>query len=330
MNAKSKSAFIIDIDTNILDVIYDELRLLRFVRDNKLISIVEPNSLTRFIKFLSDLKKNKIEANWEVNFLVDSEILELTLTGIELSGENYLLIFAQTFVELHEMHDEFLKINNEQTNYVREIIKKYSKDKKVIQENEKNFIALMEELTKLNNELANVQRELVKRTLELEEANRKLEELALTDPLTGLLNRRSFKDILIREYSKAKRFGIRLSIVFMDINNFKIFNDTFGHEYGDKLLIDFSKIILENTREHVDYVFRFGGDEFLLLLVGSGKEEAEKVMERINEKLRKRFGIISVAYGILEVNTEDNIDIDRLISKADLLMYERKKKMKEK
>ncbi|WP_448376039.1 GGDEF domain-containing protein [Fervidobacterium sp.] len=333
MNDKCKSVFIIDIDTNILDVIYDELKLLRFVRDNKLISIVEPNSLTRFIKFLSDLKKNKIEANWEVNFLVDNEILELTLTGIKVSSEDYLLIFAQTFMELHEMYDELLKINNEQINYVREIIKNYSKeiqDRKATQENEKKFIVLMEELTELNNELANVQRELVKKTLELEEANRKLEELAIKDPLTGLLNRRAFKEILYREYAKAKRFGIKLTIVFMDLNNFKIINDTLGHQYGDKLLIDFSKIMLGNTRENVDYVFRFGGDEFLLLLVGSGKEEAEKVMERINENLRKRSGIVSVAHGIVEVNTEDNLDVDRLINEADFLMYERKRKMKQK
>ncbi|WP_448377921.1 GGDEF domain-containing protein [Fervidobacterium sp.] len=123
--------------------------------------------------------------------------------------------------------------------------------------------------------------------MELEEANRKLEELALTDPLKGLLNRRSFKDILIREYSKAKRFGIKLSSVFMDINNFKIVNDTQGHEYGDKLLIDFSKIVLESTREHVDYVFRFGGVNSCFFLLVQEKKTLRKSWKGLMKSLEK-------------------------------------------
>ena len=88
---------------------------------------------------------------------------------------------------------------------------------------------------------------------------------ARIDPLTTLFNRRALEEIAAIELSRAKRNRLSLAVIMCDIDHFKIFNDKFGHQLGDKILLNVAKILKNNVRDH-DIVARFGGEEFLILL----------------------------------------------------------------
>ena len=89
--------------------------------------------------------------------------------------------------------------------------------------------------------------------------------MVITDPLTGCRNRRFFDEIIGRELQRHRRYGIPMSLLFVDVDRFKAINDTLGHDAGDRVLREVAAFLLSNIRE-ADYVFRWGGDEFLVLL----------------------------------------------------------------
>lgn len=110
--------------------------------------------------------------------------------------------------------------------------------------------------------------------------NAQVEEMAITDPLTGLYNYRYFKHRLNQEIEKARRNMRQLSLIILDIDNFKDFNDSFGHPIGDIALKEAAGIFKEKIRDN-DVITRYGGEEFLLLLPDTGTDEAYLVAERI-------------------------------------------------
>ena len=129
-------------------------------------------------------------------------------------------------------------------------------------------------------------------TYELRRTNRRLEsaqsdlrQLVITDTLTGCRNRRFFQEVITRELQRHRRYGTPLSILFIDIDRFKVINDTLGHEVGDRVLRDVAAFLLQNIRE-ADYVFRWGGDEFLVL-ISCGQAEAERARPSAAGGLRR-------------------------------------------
>ncbi|MGC9135224.1 GGDEF domain-containing protein, partial [Caldisphaera sp.] len=131
----------------------------------------------------------------------------------------------------------------------------------------------------------------------------------MKDPLTGLLNRYTLDFVLDTEISKAKRYGYTISLIIMDLDNFKRVNDTYGHLVGDKVLVHFAKIVKSVVRNS-DYAFRYGGEEFLILLPYTDLKNAKVVAERIREKVEKHkfpmIGKVTVSCGIAEVKNFDN------------------------
>jgi diguanylate cyclase (GGDEF)-like protein len=162
----------------------------------------------------------------------------------------------------------------------------------------------------------------------LEAAQTKLRRMVITDPLTGCRNRRFFDEIIGRELQRHRRYGIPMSILFVDVDRFKAINDTLGHDAGDRVLREVAAFLLSNIRE-ADYVFRWGGDEFLILL-SCGEDEAL----RRGTALQVDFARYSMAatlpmgvglsIGSAEV-TDDVEDVIRLIRVADKRMYENKR-----
>ena len=148
-------------------------------------------------------------------------------------------------------------------------------------------------------------------------------EIALTDDLTGLWNYRAFHKLYTKEIARARRHKYPLTLVFIDLNKFKVYNDTLGHIKGDNLLKRVSKVIIKQLREY-DNVFRLGGDEFILLLPHTNKSEAREIMERINQKL-KNNPKISISYGIA-IYPVDTKSKTKLIELADQKMYKDKKR----
>ncbi len=155
---------------------------------------------------------------------------------------------------------------------------------------------------------------------------KELKYFAFIDPLTGISNRRTGLLMLEKELAKNKRKGSVLSICFLDVDDLKTVNDTYGHSEGDLLLKAITKIVSSTIRES-DTLSRMGGDEFLIILPDSDTKTAETVLERIykrtiqeNEKSKKPYEL-SFSYGIQETAGNDIVDIDEFIYEADKKMY---------
>jgi diguanylate cyclase (GGDEF)-like protein len=121
-----------------------------------------------------------------------------------------------------------------------------------------------------------------KHLFQLENKNKKLSEESIKDPLTGLFNRRHMQLFAEQEFQRALRFKHSLSLVMLDIDDFKKINDTFGHYAGDAILRNIAEIIKQSIRS-IDTPIRYGGEEFLLILPNTNKENAYKTAERIRK-----------------------------------------------
>ncbi len=162
-------------------------------------------------------------------------------------------------------------------------------------------------------------------------AHERLHFFAFHDPLTGLLNRRAFEVEFQREFSRARRHGSRLSVVYADLDDFKRINDQFGHETGDRAL-QLAAQTLEKLSRKEDIVSRFAGDEFVLLLPETGAKKAKALMARMQKQLanhplpgtgEKRF--ISISYGVASSESACPDSPELLLKKADQKLYAAKK-----
>ena len=160
----------------------------------------------------------------------------------------------------------------------------------------------------------------LKRTLDSHKA------LGRTDPLTAIHNRRAFYDLAERELNKARRYKKPLSVLYVDIDDFKNINDRLGHHIGDTLLCSAAKMIKSNIRA-IDIIGRFGGDEFVILLAETGAESVALVARKLKDKLLDlmqhknwpvTFSIGAVTFG----NPPDSVE--QLIIAADRQMYHAK------
>ncbi|HEX8524020.1 MAG TPA: diguanylate cyclase [Tepidisphaeraceae bacterium] len=165
---------------------------------------------------------------------------------------------------------------------------------------------------------------------QLEEKNAQLEQMAATDPLTGLYNRRYFGRVLDQMFAEAQRHDQDLSCVMIDLDQYKKLNDTFGHLVGDELLVSAGKCISANMRR-MDVAARYGGDEFVLLLPHAGTDEAAKAAGRIREEFKaasaailKTGSGVTMSVGIASVKTQDLTRADQLVARADEALYRAK------
>jgi len=147
---------------------------------------------------------------------------------------------------------------------------------------------------------------------------RKLKYLTVTDPLTGIYNFRYFTQNLDHEIERAKRYHRNLSLLMMDVDQFKSYNDTFGHPEGNKVLKAVAQIVKENVRG-TDGVCRYGGDEFMVILSETDLDQtrmiAEKIIRKISELPLRRP--VTVSVGITQCSTHTNrYDLVRKVDHA--------------
>ncbi len=148
----------------------------------------------------------------------------------------------------------------------------------------------------------------------------RLEALSITDELTRLYNKRHFFAILTGEIERTRRFKHKISLCFFDLDGLKQYNDTRGHLSGDKALEQTARLIQALVRSNVDSCYRYGGDEFTIIMPGTGKFNAQLVVERIRAKLSDNFqGMITASIGIAECSATDTAE--SLVDKADRAMY---------
>jgi diguanylate cyclase (GGDEF)-like protein len=112
-----------------------------------------------------------------------------------------------------------------------------------------------------------------------------VEQLAITDGLTGLYNHRHFFERLTQEVARAKRYDLPLSLLMIDIDDFKGYNDAFGHLSGDNLLRALAAVLLAQTRQHIDFIARYGGEEFAIILPSTGPEGGLRAGERLRDAI---------------------------------------------
>jgi diguanylate cyclase (GGDEF)-like protein len=153
-----------------------------------------------------------------------------------------------------------------------------------------------------------------------------VQRLAITDPLTGLYNRRHFYSLTMHEFLRYKRYGTPFSILMMDADHFKSVNDTFGHLSGDKVLQTLADLFRENMR-NVDILCRFGGEEFIATLPETKAQEANRLAERLRDQIQKT--IISTDTGEVTITVSIGLaefgygceTLDRLLDCVDKALY---------
>src|SRR5690606_17673619 len=151
------------------------------------------------------------------------------------------------------------------------------------------------------------------RTEALAQANVKLQEMSTTGELTQLRNRRYFNELLAKEYKRAQREGVPLSVLLLDIDYFKKINDTYGHPFGDLCLIRAGQLIEDQIRRPPNLAARYGGEEFVVLLPNTQQEGAVNVAESI----RSAFCSAVVQQGDIRVEMTVSIGIAGMSSGDD-------------
>lgn len=166
---------------------------------------------------------------------------------------------------------------------------------------------------------------IVRDATERVQAEERLKQLATTDPLTGICNRRHFDEVLASEIHRAARFSSPLSLILFDIDHFKRVNDSFGHQAGDRVLTQLA-VTVSHTIRTVDLFARWGGEEFVVLLPGgdlnAGRVLAEKLRMALEKQPFSDVGQVTCSFGVAELAPGDTADA--LIRKADHCLYRAK------
>ncbi|MES0489222.1 MAG: GGDEF domain-containing protein [Leptospirales bacterium] len=167
----------------------------------------------------------------------------------------------------------------------------------------------------------------------LKKTEQKLKNLSEIDELTGLYNRRIFNKTIALEWKRSKRFKNPLSLFMIDVDYFKKYNDTFGHQAGDKALRAVGKVLKKLFNRPGDFVARYGGEEFVVLLPATSESGAtllaENLRQRIEEKkiMHRKSNVadhVTVSIGVATANPEDRLKGKELISVADKALYKAK------
>jgi two-component system cell cycle response regulator len=182
----------------------------------------------------------------------------------------------------------------------------------------------------LRRQIEQTMRELQFKNSQLQESLKRVEQMAATDPLTGLHNRRHFSVVLDQMFAEAQRFNAELTCVMIDLDAYKQLNDKYGHQVGDQLLVAAGKVISANLRR-MDVAARYGGDEFVLLLPRAQAAEAAVVAQRIREEyfaasaaiLNRQTGV-RMSVGIGSMGGAGIINADQLVASADRALYRAK------
>ena len=166
---------------------------------------------------------------------------------------------------------------------------------------------------------------------QIDAKNRLLEELALTDPLTGLPNRRSVEDWTTRQLCGASRHDFPVWVVMADIDHFKSINDSFGHAAGDQVIKEFAGILKANVRSS-DICARIGGEEFVIVFTHIGLEGVITALERVRREVESRnfdaagqITKVTASFGIAGLKSPKGVDFHTLLGKADGALYSAKK-----
>ncbi|MCG5511337.1 sensor domain-containing diguanylate cyclase [Ectothiorhodospira lacustris] len=193
-------------------------------------------------------------------------------------------------------------------------------------------LALGQMARRLEQQTHGLEQQVATRTAELEQANRELSRLSRTDALTGLANRRSFDEVLAREWGRTRRFAQPLSLLMLDIDWFKAYNDHHGHVAGDHCIQVLADVLRQHTQRASDLAARYGGEEFVIICGGLDHAEALGLAEDIRDMLEQKalphenspLQVITVSIGVATLGQREACSPEELIKAADLALYRAK------
>ena len=278
----------------------------------------------KYFEFLQILRAQGYFIGCEINLYFENNDYSMTFNGI-YKNEGLYIVVLHLDQDINDILKEILEMNSHYVTQLRNNIKTHYLYVNNIDE------MAYEEIARLNNELVNSKRVIEQQNAKLKEYNKSLEELALKDSLTDAFNRRYFNFKIIEEIEKLRTTHSNIILVYIDFDNFKLVNDKLGHSAGDELLKSFGNICKETLREGLDFTFRLGGDEFLIMSVHQNKEKLINTMECINKKFKTYTEISELSYGFIEIISEEINDddcIEKYLREVDKKMYEFKNNKK--
>ncbi|WKY46421.1 diguanylate cyclase [Eubacteriaceae bacterium ES3] len=192
---------------------------------------------------------------------------------------------------------------------------------------------LDEIVTQRTQALSESNQKVEQQKLELQKANEELQKLSLRDPLTGLWNRRKYDEVIDMEWKRCLRYSHPISLIFIDIDYFKFFNDTYGHLAGDDCLAQIASILKASLSRATDMAVRFGGEEFVILLPEANEIEALKTSQMLRQKIEES-GIphseslvkdcVTVSIGVSSIIPTVKVGPEKLVEQADTALYRAK------
>ena len=195
------------------------------------------------------------------------------------------------------------------------------------------FIVWKVSVHQLESRERKLERLVAEKTEELKKANEELQHLANSDGLTSVGNRRSFEKFLTSEWHRAIRFKTEISLILLDIDHFKLFNDTYGHQAGDECLKKVATALAQTIHRPTDFVARFGGEEFAIILGGTDAEGAFNIAAQVLENLKtlniphaasKTCDRLTVSIGVATTFADFETTEIELIKSADKALYKAK------
>ncbi|ABW12427.1 serine/threonine protein kinase [Parafrankia sp. EAN1pec] len=177
-----------------------------------------------------------------------------------------------------------------------------------------------------------LERKVTERTRQLTAANQQLEQLSITDPLTGLANRRRLDEVLDAEWHRARQQATPIALAMVDIDHFKLYNDHFGHATGDRCLQRVAACLAENTRD-TDLAARYGGEEFAIVMPTTDTGAATRIAHRLRTAVAEAAephplvagGIITVSIGVAAITPTPDEHAEGLVDLADVELYRAKR-----
>ncbi|HMI52636.1 MAG TPA: diguanylate cyclase [Candidatus Saccharimonadales bacterium] len=287
--------------------------------------------------------------------VVDDSAVYRKLVEHALEGDCYLLLFAKNGREAFDLYDKHMpelvitdwmmpdfsglelcqRIRNDaRPGYSYVILLTASADKgnvvKGLAAGADDYLTKPFDLAELQARIG-VGRRIIELNREVAAKNRMLQEMAHTDPLTGLPNRRAIYEWAGRQLRGATRHGFPFWVVLADLDGFKKVNDTYGHAAGDSVLQRFTEILRSHTRAS-DFCGRLGGDEFLMVITHVSPENIDTTVERFREEVEaEEFQIsegklsLTASFGIAGHHSKDEVEFGALVRQADKALYAAKR-----